>query len=117
MQLVKGDIQSMDLLSFVLQAEEIDTIMHFAAQVGAPTARLFCSCADRWPVQAALVTHSTLEQHSNTARDNTARDCRFCSLLCLLRWLYQQLRRKQHSSQVAASTNLALACTAALPGL
>jgi hypothetical protein len=24
----------MDLLSFVLQAEEIDTIMHFAAQVG-----------------------------------------------------------------------------------
>jgi UDP-glucose 4-epimerase len=32
-QLVKGDIQSMDLLSFVLQAEEIDTIMHFAAQV------------------------------------------------------------------------------------
>jgi UDP-glucose 4-epimerase len=34
LQLVKGDIQSMDLLSFVLQAEEIDTIMHFAAQVG-----------------------------------------------------------------------------------
>jgi UDP-glucose 4,6-dehydratase len=31
-KLVKGDIQSMDLLSFVLQAEEIDTIMHFAAQ-------------------------------------------------------------------------------------
>lgn len=34
-QLVKGDIQSMDLLSFVLQAEQIDTIMHFAAQVRA----------------------------------------------------------------------------------
>lgn len=32
-QLVKGDIQSMDLLSFVLQTEGIDTIMHFAAQV------------------------------------------------------------------------------------
>jgi hypothetical protein len=32
-QLVKGDIQSMDLLSFVLQTEAIDTIMHFAAQV------------------------------------------------------------------------------------
>jgi len=32
-QLVKGDIQSMDLLSFVLQAENIDTIMHYAAQV------------------------------------------------------------------------------------
>jgi hypothetical protein len=32
-QLVKGDIQSMDLLTFVLGAEEIDTVMHFAAQV------------------------------------------------------------------------------------
>lgn len=31
-KLVKGDIQSMDLLSFVLQTEAIDTIMHFAAQ-------------------------------------------------------------------------------------
>ncbi|MEW5306394.1 MAG: hypothetical protein WDW38_007332 [Sanguina aurantia] len=29
---VKGDIQSMDLLSFVLKTEEIDTVMHFAAQ-------------------------------------------------------------------------------------
>lgn len=29
---VKGDIQSMDLISFVLQSEEIDTVMHFAAQ-------------------------------------------------------------------------------------
>lgn len=29
---VKGDIQSMDLLSFVLSTEEIDTVMHFAAQ-------------------------------------------------------------------------------------
>ncbi|WIA34952.1 hypothetical protein OEZ86_013233 [Tetradesmus obliquus] len=29
---IKGDIQSMDLLSFVLLTEKIDTIMHFAAQ-------------------------------------------------------------------------------------
>mmetsp|Transcript_37783 Transcript_37783/g.89711 ORF Transcript_37783/g.89711 Transcript_37783/m.89711 type:complete len:362 (-) Transcript_37783:35-1120(-) len=29
---VKGDIQSADLLSFVLSSEEIDTVMHFAAQ-------------------------------------------------------------------------------------
>jgi UDP-glucose 4-epimerase len=29
---VKGDIQSMDLLTFVLSAEKVDTIMHFAAQ-------------------------------------------------------------------------------------
>ncbi|GBF97697.1 GDP-L-fucose synthase [Raphidocelis subcapitata] len=29
---VKGDIQSMDLLTFVLAAEKIDTVMHFAAQ-------------------------------------------------------------------------------------
>ena len=32
-QFVRGDIQSIDLLSFVLQSEEIDTVMHFAAQV------------------------------------------------------------------------------------
>lgn len=35
-QFVKGDIQSMDLLSFVLKTEEIDTVMHFAAQVSEP---------------------------------------------------------------------------------
>ena len=34
MQFVKGDIQSMDLLGFVLSSEEVDTVMHFAAQVG-----------------------------------------------------------------------------------
>jgi UDP-glucose 4,6-dehydratase len=32
-QFIKGDIQSMDLLSFVLLTEQIDTVMHFAAQV------------------------------------------------------------------------------------
>lgn len=32
-QFVKGDIQSMDLVSFVLQTEAIDTVLHFAAQV------------------------------------------------------------------------------------
>lgn len=30
---VKGDIQSMDLVSFVLTTESVDTVMHFAAQV------------------------------------------------------------------------------------
>lgn len=35
LQFIKGDIQSMDLLSFVLLTEKIDTIMHFAAQVWA----------------------------------------------------------------------------------
>ncbi|PNG99146.1 putative rhamnose biosynthetic enzyme 3, partial [Tetrabaena socialis] len=29
---IKGDIQSMDLVSYVLKTEEIDTVMHFAAQ-------------------------------------------------------------------------------------
>lgn len=29
---IKGDIQSMDLLNFVLTTEEVDTVMHFAAQ-------------------------------------------------------------------------------------
>ena len=33
LQFVKGDIQSMDLLSYILEAEMIDTVMHFAAQV------------------------------------------------------------------------------------
>lgn len=33
MQFVKGDIQSLDLVSHVLASEKIDTIMHFAAQV------------------------------------------------------------------------------------
>ena len=31
-QFVKGDIQSMDLLKFILESERVDTIMHFAAQ-------------------------------------------------------------------------------------
>jgi dTDP-D-glucose 4,6-dehydratase len=30
---VKGSIQSLDLVSHVLESEEIDTVMHFAAQV------------------------------------------------------------------------------------
>ncbi|PNW86369.1 hypothetical protein CHLRE_02g083800v5 [Chlamydomonas reinhardtii] len=29
---IKGDIQSMDLISYILKTEEIDTVMHFAAQ-------------------------------------------------------------------------------------
>lgn len=32
LQFVKGDIQSADLMSFLLESEEIDTVMHFAAQ-------------------------------------------------------------------------------------
>lgn len=32
-QFVKGDIQCADLVRFVLESEQIDTVMHFAAQV------------------------------------------------------------------------------------
>ncbi len=32
-QFVKGDIQTADLIRYVLESEEIDTVMHFAAQV------------------------------------------------------------------------------------
>jgi nucleoside-diphosphate-sugar epimerase len=32
LQFIKGDIQSGDLLSYVLNTEQIDTVMHFAAQ-------------------------------------------------------------------------------------
>lgn len=31
-QFIKGDLQSADLLSYVLTTEQIDTVMHFAAQ-------------------------------------------------------------------------------------
>ena len=30
---IKGDLQSGDLLSYILSTERIDTVMHFAAQV------------------------------------------------------------------------------------
>jgi dTDP-D-glucose 4,6-dehydratase len=30
---VKGDIQSFDLVAHILESEDIDTVMHFAAQV------------------------------------------------------------------------------------
>ena len=33
LQFIKGDIQSGDLLSYILETEKIDTVMHFAAQV------------------------------------------------------------------------------------
>ena len=33
MQFVKGDIQSLDLVLHLLSSEEVDTVMHFAAQV------------------------------------------------------------------------------------
>jgi nucleoside-diphosphate-sugar epimerase len=42
-QFIKADIQSADLISHVLQTEEIDTIMHFAAQVRAMFEDLLCS--------------------------------------------------------------------------
>ena len=35
-QLVKGDIQSADLIGHLLRQHEVDTVMHFAAQVNFP---------------------------------------------------------------------------------
>ena len=35
-QFIKGDLQSGDLLTYVLSTERIDTVLHFAAQVRAP---------------------------------------------------------------------------------
>lgn len=42
LQFVKGDIQSADLVNFVLEEDSIDTVMHFAAQVllGPPMQRM-----------------------------------------------------------------------------
>jgi hypothetical protein len=44
LQFIKGDIQSMDLLSFVLLTEQIDTVMHFAAQVRTAQRFRVCCC-------------------------------------------------------------------------
>ena len=33
LQFIKGDLQSGDLLGYILKTEKIDTVMHFAAQV------------------------------------------------------------------------------------
>lgn len=33
LQFIKGDLQSGDLLSYILRRENVDTVMHFAAQV------------------------------------------------------------------------------------
>ena len=41
LQFIKGDLQSGDLLSYILETEKIDTVMHFAAQV-----RLHCQAQE-----------------------------------------------------------------------
>jgi hypothetical protein len=60
LQFIKGDIQSMDLLSFVLLTEQIDTVMHFAAQV-----RKRCSSSSSTAV--AQVTPWQKPSHSSSA--------------------------------------------------
>lgn len=45
LQFIKGDIQSGDLLSYILETEQIDTVMHFAAQV-----KLFVYVIQHWTV-------------------------------------------------------------------
>ncbi len=56
-QFVKGDIQSADLMNFVLKEDGIDTIMHFAAQVCVLPRWLAClqGPAQREPCVGALV--------------------------------------------------------------
>ncbi len=39
---IKGDLQSGDLLSYVLSTEAIDTVMHFAAQARCVCLPLLC---------------------------------------------------------------------------
>jgi dTDP-D-glucose 4,6-dehydratase len=43
---IKGDLQSGDLLSYVLSAERIDTVMHFAAQARARREVCFVGSSD-----------------------------------------------------------------------
>jgi UDP-glucose 4,6-dehydratase len=48
-QFVKGDIQSADLVNFILNEDNIDTIMHFAAQVFLRLLRLpYASMSKIW---------------------------------------------------------------------
>ena len=47
MQLVRGDLQSSDLLHYLLNQEQIDTVMHFAAQVLPPSSPL-CGTTDSY---------------------------------------------------------------------
>ena len=61
-QFVKGEIQSADLLNFVLKDEKIDTIMHFAAQV-----RLLASLILKYTYSSAVAFN--LWQPSTTASD------------------------------------------------
>lgn len=62
-QLVKGDIQSMDLLTFVLSAEKIDTIMHFAAQVRCASAISSVLCCKQSAMLQRLHTVRLTPRH------------------------------------------------------
>ncbi len=55
LQFIKGDIQSGDLLSYILETEKIDTVMHFAAQV--------CPCA----ISLLTVVTAPLETYCSPA--------------------------------------------------
>lgn len=58
---VKGDIQSLDLVLHVLDKEEVDTIMHFAAQVRPLQHK------KKSPVTSTASMHSSQSSTSNTA--------------------------------------------------
>ena len=61
LQFIKGDIQSGDLLSYILDTEQIDTVMHFAAQVCSTMASVLAANGSSepnpdWPLYV-LQTH------------------------------------------------------------
>jgi hypothetical protein len=61
---VKGDITSSDLVNFVLEAEKVDTIMHFAAQTHVGTSRCVawrCTVSGRGP-QVPQPSHGSVLQ-------------------------------------------------------
>jgi hypothetical protein len=89
LQFIKGDIQSMDLLSFVLLTEQIDTVMHFAAQVrgrlhaqelggAAATACLWSVGAQPWRLQL----QSRAGWHRHALCGTGARATQSCSSTC-----------------------------------
>jgi UDP-glucose 4,6-dehydratase len=59
----QGNICSSDLVNYVLEEEEIDTIMHFAAQTHVGTSPTPCRSNLRYPMH--IVLHTVLPLNCN----------------------------------------------------
>ena len=72
LQFVQGDLQSADLLNYVLTAEDIDTVMHFAAQVIILfTCISFCSPAKSWAIEGMGCCARAMQTHVDNSFGNS----------------------------------------------